>query len=68
MKEQFKNYLNNMMTNELIEEDEKLPFTEINDIREESIFLVVNGEYRFEYNCYMISEEGTEYFDFELVN
>ena len=68
--EQFENYLNNQLTNDLIEEDEKeVPFNSYDEIGEDSIFLTVksrNVTYLFEYNAYFQTQDGSCLYDFNL--
>lgn len=65
---QFKNYLDNQLTNEFIEESE-FPFRSYEEIGEESIFMTAksgNITYLFEYNPYFETEEGNCLYDFNF--
>lgn len=69
---QFKHYLENQINNPMYadgEEEREVPFTSYDDIKEDSIFLVVTSgskEYTFEYNCYQ-DLGNTQLYDFELL-
>lgn len=68
--EQFENYLNNQLTNDLIEEDEReVPFNSYDEVGEESIFMTVKSgkdTYLFEYNLYFETAEGNCLYDFNF--
>ncbi len=65
--EQFRRYLDNQLTNELVEEPTiDVQYTHVG---EESYYVTARGEngkdYSFEYNAYFITEEGTALYEFE---
>lgn len=52
--EQFKRYLENEITNTFIEEDERVEFKEVYEVKEDGIELVAVtdvGTFRYYYNC-----------------
>lgn len=65
--EQFKNFLNNKITNPFIPEEDRVEFTEVEKVYVEDIFVVAEtdtGVYLYEPEPYQITEEGTSWFDF----
>ena len=67
--EQFKRFLENEITNQEIEAEDRVPFKKVLSVKEDGIDLIVEtelGDFTYDYNCYQDLGE-TQLFEFELV-